>query len=106
MSNYNPQKWIAHVDMDSFYVSVERLKNPSLINKPVVVGGMGPRSVVASASYEARKFGVRSAMPTAQARRLCPQLVIVPPDFSSYSELSQKIFSALKLISPVVEQVS
>jgi len=99
-------RWIAHVDMDSFYVSVERLKNPSLHSKPVAVGGTGPRSVISSASYEARKFGVRSAMPTAQAMRACPQLIVVPPDFKSYSELSHKVFSALKIICPIVEQVS
>jgi DNA polymerase IV len=99
-------RWIAHVDMDSFYVSVERLKNPSLLSKPVAVGGTGPRSVISSASYEARKLGVRSAMPTAQALRLCPQLTIVPPDFKSYSELSNKVFSSLKIICPVIEQVS
>jgi len=92
--------------MDSFYVSVERLRDPSLRDQPVVVGGRGPRSVVSSSSYEARKFGVRSAMPMAQARRLCPNIVIVEPNFSLYSESSQKIFGGLEKIAPVVEQVS
>jgi len=100
------ERWIAHVDMDSFYVSVERLKNSSLIGKPMAVGGTGPRAVITSASYEARKFGIRSAMPTAQALRLFPGLIMVHPDFSSYGELSRKVFSSLKNICPVVEQVS
>ena len=104
--NPSPFRWIAHVDMDSFYVSVERLKNPKLKNLPVVVGGTGPRSVVASASYEARKFGVRSAMPTAQALRLCRSLVIVKPDFAAYSDISAKIFKKLESVAPVIEQVS
>jgi DNA polymerase-4 len=92
--------------MDSFYVSVERLKNPKLCGKPMAVGGTGRRSVLSSASYEARKFGVRSAMPTAQALRLCPKLIIVEPDFTSYSKISKDIFSELTTLAPVVEQAS
>lgn len=99
-------RWIAHVDMDSFFVAVERLRHPNLVGKPMVVGGSGPRAVVASASYEARKFGVRSAMPMSQARRLCPNLAIVRPDISEYSRLSKMIFSELINLAPVVEQVS
>ena len=76
---------IAHIDMNSFFVSVERLKNPALEGRPVVVGGNPQgRSVVSSASYEARSFGIHSAMPMSRALRLCPELVIVPPGFSDY----------------------
>lgn len=92
--------------MDCFFVAVERKLNPALVGKPVVVGGTGPRAVVASASYESRKFGVRSAMPMAAARRLCPELVIVTPHFSEYSRVSKLIFSSLEELAPVVEQVS
>ncbi|MGE0631905.1 MAG: DNA polymerase IV [Pseudobdellovibrionaceae bacterium] len=99
-------RWIAHVDMDCFYVAVERLKDPSLIGKPVVVGGLSNRGVISSASYEARKFGVRSAMPSVTAKRLCPQLIFVRSSFSDYTRISKQIFSALEKIAPVVEQVS
>lgn len=99
-------RWIAHVDMDCFYVAVERLKNPSLIGKPVVVGGQGPRSVIASASYEARKYGVRSAMPSEQAKRLCPHLIFVSSSFGDYGRISNEIFTALETVAPVIEQVS
>ncbi len=98
--------WILHVDMDCFFVAVERLKNPSLIGKPVGVGGTGARGVVASCSYEARKFGVRSAMPVGQARRLCPALVMVKPEFKDYSHYSHLIFESLENLSPKVQQVS
>jgi DNA polymerase-4 len=101
----NP-RWIIHIDMDSFYVSVERLKNPSLIGKPVAVGGTGPRSVISSASYEARKFGVRSAMPSEQARRLCPGLILISPSFADYSEVSEKVFTQIKNLTPVFQKVS
>jgi DNA polymerase-4 len=99
-------RWIAHVDMDSFYVSVERLKNPKLKNVLLVVGGKSPRSVVTSASYEARKFGVMSAMPMGEAYRLCPNIVVVEPDFDSYLNVSTEIFLGLKELSPIVEQAS
>lgn len=99
-------RWIVHIDMDSFYVSVERLKNPGLIGRPIAVGGTGPRSVISSASYEARKFGVKSAMPTSQALRLCPQLVMVAPSFKDYSEISHRIFSQVKDLAPIFQKVS
>jgi DNA polymerase-4 len=100
------QAWIVHLDMDSFYVSVERLKNPALNNKPVAVGGLGPRSVISSASYEARKFGVHSAMATTIARRLCPSLVMVAPSFKDYQVISAKIFGDLKNLAPLFQQIS
>lgn len=92
--------------MDSFYVSVERLKNPSLIGKPVAVGGSGPRAVISSASYEARTFGVRSAMPSMMAKRLCPQLEIIKPSFNDYSRISQDVFSEIKKLAPIFQKVS
>jgi len=97
---------IAHVDMDSFYVAVERRRDPSLVGRPVVVAGRSARGVVASASYEARAFGVKSAMPTAQARSLCPKLIVVEPHGALYSERSREILDILGRLSPVVEPVS
>src|SRR5947208_6014563 len=79
---------IIHIDMDAFYASVEQRDNPELRAKPVVVAWKGSRSVVCAASYEARAFGVRSAMPALQAQRLCPEAVFVPPDFTRYRAVS------------------
>jgi len=82
---------IVHVDMDAFYASVEQRDDPSLRGRPVVVAWKGARSVVCAASYEARKFGVRSAMPALRAERLCPQAVFVPPDFTRYKAVSRQV---------------
>ena len=97
---------ILHVDMDAFFASVEQLDNPSLRGKPVLVGGAGRRGVVAAASYEARKFGCRSAMPTAVALRLCPHAIVVKGSFARYSEISSQVFGILGGFSPLVEPLS
>ncbi|WP_026316602.1 DNA polymerase IV [Actinokineospora enzanensis] len=97
---------ILHVDMDAFYASVEIRERPELVDKPVVVGGVGPRGVVSSANYIARRFGVRSAMPTGQARRLCPQAVYLPPTFALYQQVSAGVLAIFREITPVVEPLS
>ena len=98
---------IVHVDMDAFYASVEQRDKPALRGQPVVVGGQpDQRGVVAAASYEARAFGVRSAMSMARAVRLCPALVIVPPDFARYRAASTTVFSIFREVTPLVEPLS
>ena len=97
---------IVHVDMDAFYASVEQRDDPALRGKPVAVGGQGPRSVVAACSYEARRFGVHSAMPMVQARRMCRGLIVVSPDFSRYGAESKAIRAIFDSITPLVEMLS
>lgn len=98
---------IVHMDMDAFYASVEQRDNPALRGKPVAVGGApDQRGVVAAASYEARTFGVRSAIPMSRAVRLCPSLVIVRPDFAKYRAVSQAVFDLFRSVTPLVEPLS
>lgn len=97
---------IIHIDMDAFYASVEQNDNPELKGKPIAVGGNEARGVVSAASYEARKFGVRSAISGALAKRLCPDLIFVKPRFSRYSEISKKIRSIFKEYTDLVEPLS
>jgi DNA polymerase-4 len=98
---------ILHVDMDAFFASVEQRDRPELAGRPVAVGGRPEsRGVVAAASYEARKFGVRSAIPMSRAVRLCPALVIVPPDFAKYRAVSQQVFAIYRSVTPLVEPLS
>jgi DNA polymerase IV len=96
---------VLHVDMDAFYASVELIGRPELHGRPVIVGG-GGRSVVLSATYEARRFGVYSAMPMGRARRLCPQAVVVEPQHSRYSEVSRGVMEIFRSITPLVEPLS
>jgi DNA polymerase-4 len=98
---------IIHVDMDAFYASVELRDRPELRGQPLVVGGSpDSRGVVAAASYEARKFGVRSAIPMSRAVRLCPKLVIIRPNFSKYKSVSQQVFEIFRSVTPLVEGLS
>ena len=101
-----PQRKIIHVDMDAFYASVEQRDNPALRGRPIAVGHDGPRGVVSTASYEARPFGVHSALPSVTARRLCPQLIFVPPRFEIYKAVSQQIRAVFREYTELVEPLS
>ncbi len=102
----DPNRHITHLDLDTFFVSVERLHNPKLIGKPVIVGGDGGRGVVASCSYEARKFGIHSAMPMYQAKRLCSHAIIVRGDYEAYSKYSQLVTDVIRDTVPMFEKSS
>jgi DNA polymerase IV len=101
-----PAAAILHADLDAFYASVEQRDNPELVGKPVIVGGLGGRGVVTTASYEARPFGVRSAMPMVEARRLCPHAVFLPGRMSRYAQVSREVFEVFRSFTPLVEPLS
>jgi DNA polymerase-4 len=101
-----PDAAILHVDLDAFYASVEQLDDPALRGRPVIVGGLGPRGVVAAASYEARAFGVSSAMPMSRARRACPTGVFLPPRFDVYTDKSRAVMAILHSFTPLVEPIA
>src|SRR4051812_19678741 len=101
-----PARKIIHVDMDAFYASVEQRDDPQLRGKPVIVAWQGNRSVVCAASYEARAFGVRSAMPAVRAERLCPDAIFIPPDFTRYKAVSQSVREIFKRHTDLIEPLS
>ncbi|GAB6149288.1 hypothetical protein JCM1406_04580 [Clostridium novyi] len=100
------ERVILHVDMDAFFASVEAMDNPSLKGKPVVVGGISERGVVSTCSYEARKYGIRSAMPVYKAKYLCPSAIFLPIRHYRYREVSRKVFKILSTVTDKIEQVS
>lgn len=95
-----------HIDLNAFFATAEVIRNPALANKPLIVGGTGRRGIVSTASYEARAFGIHSAMPTYMAERLCPSLIIVPPDFKLYSRLSREFFNFVRHYTTIIEVAS
>jgi DNA polymerase-4 len=105
-SSSTAARWVLHLDMDAFFASAEQLTRPTLRGRPVLVGGLGPRGVVAGASYEARGPGARSAMPIAQARRLVPDAVVLPPRLEVYRVLSEQVFGIVRELGGAIAQVS
>ena len=101
-----PPRKIIHVDMDAFYASIEQRDNEELRGKPVAVGGSSARGVVAAASYEARRFGVRSALPSVTAKRRCPDLIFVKPRFEVYKQVSREIRAIFARYTPLIEPLS
>jgi len=101
-------KWFLHIDMDAFFASVEQKDNPDLKGKPVVVGGSDPdsRGVVAAASYEARKYGIHSAMPLSHAKRKCRDAIFVPVRMQRYAEVSRAVFDIFYNYTPMIEKIS
>src|SRR5579871_6042109 len=97
---------VLHVDMDAFYASVEQRDDPSTAGKPVIVGGLGGRGVVAAASYEVRRFGVRSAMPMSTALRLCPHAICIRPRMARYQQVSAQVFDVFHEVTPLVQGLS
>lgn len=106
MADEARDRWILHVDMDAFFAAVEQRDREAYRGRPLIVGGMGPRGVVSTASYEARAFGVHSAMPMAEARRRAPDAIFLPGDFPRYRAASKEIFQILSRFSPLVEPLS
>ena len=106
MAGFARQRKIIHIDMDAFYASVEQRDDPELRGKPVAVGGSRERGVVAAASYEARRFGVRSAMPSVTAKRRCPELIFVRPRFDVYRAVSHQVRAILAEYTPLIEPLA
>jgi DNA polymerase-4 len=102
-----PRRVIVHMDCDAFYATVELLRRPELVGKPVIVAGSGPRAVVTTASYEARRYGIGSAMPASRARRLCPHAIVIPPDFDAYRAKSREVWEIVsERLGTGLQQVS
>src|SRR5688500_6709864 len=99
-------RFILHADMDAFYASIEQRDHPELRGKPVIVGATSPRGVVAAASYEARKFGIRSALPGFEARRLCPHGVFLPSNIARYAEVSDQVHGVFQDFTPLIEPLA
>lgn len=97
---------ILHLDLDTFFVSVERLVNPVLENKPVIIGGLSDRGVVSTCSYEARRFGVHSALPMRMAKKLCPQAIFIRGDYELYSRYSKMVTEIIAEKAPIFEKIS
>lgn len=99
-------RWIVHIDMDAYYASVEQRDHPAYQGKPVIIGGLSGRGVVATASYEARKYGIKSAMSMAEARRRCPEGIFLSPNINKYAHISNQLLHIFESFSPIVEPLS